>query len=148
MSSKVYVGKGNPFARTNPFTGATTMVETRLTKVIEEHLGSAGRLIAMSKSRYAERYPKHTVFFNGCIYVVVDGKPVEVWWGDIDLTKDERKLRAIAKEGRCDFYVTPEDPFRMDFNKVTLETLEKDENVVKFGKGHASKRKAGTRSVL
>lgn len=95
---------------TNPFTDKASMVRTGTTAIIERHLGHPGRIIAMSKSRYSRRSPKHKVYFNGCIYVVERGRPVEVWWGDIDFTKDRKRLQAIANESGVGFYVTPEDP--------------------------------------
>lgn len=101
-----------------------------LINVIEENLGYPGRLIAISKSRYRERYPKSIVYFNACIF---DEKGKQIWWGDIDMNKDRRKLNKIAKIYKKSFYVTPEHPFRTDFNNVKLSQLKSDPQVIKFG---------------
>jgi len=113
----------------NMFTGDTTTIETSLTDILAKHGFINGRMISLSKSRYGESHPNHKVYFNACIF---DKKAKEVWYGDIDITEDEDKLKQIAKESKQTFYVTPEHPFRMDFNKVTKKQLENDEYVVKF----------------
>ena len=113
----------------NPFTGDTSTIETSLTEILSNNGFHSGRMIAFSKSRYGESHPNHKVYFNACIF---DKKAKEVWYGDIDLTEDEEKLKQVAKESKQIFYVTPEHPFRMDFNKVTKEQLENEEYVVKF----------------
>jgi hypothetical protein len=53
-----------------------------------------GRLISMSKSSYIHRYPRHVAVFNA---VIVDDQGHGDWWGDLDLTLDEPKLRDLAK---------------------------------------------------
>lgn len=83
--------------------------EAELVAVIERHLGPHGRMITASKSGYDRRYPTHLTVFNANL--VVDR--CKLWWGDLDLTVDEPKLRAIAGElGGRDLYVLYEHDAR------------------------------------
>ena len=111
---------------------------TQLTEIIEKQLGTTGRMIAMSKSRYKEAHPKSIVYFNACIF---DELLTEVWWGDVDLIEDKDKLEKIAEVAEQTFYLTTENPYRADFHKVTYEDLEKDEHVIKFNTETCSKCK-------
>ena len=98
-------------------------------KLIQCFIGSSGRMIGFSKSRYGEAHPNNTVYFNACIF---DEYAKQVWYGDIDLTADDESLKELSKNYEGVFYVTPEHPFRSDFNDVTIKQLEKDESVIKF----------------
>jgi hypothetical protein len=60
--------------------------------VIEEHLGLPGRMVSGSKSSYRRRHPSRLVAFNANL--LIEGE--KVWWGDIDVTADEKALVAIA----------------------------------------------------
>src|SRR3972149_3995249 len=73
------------------------------------------------------------VYFNACIF---NEKLKQIWWGDIDITKDKKALRKIAKESKELFYVTPEHPFRSDFNKVDQKLIDTDESVIKYNALH------------
>ena len=65
-----------------------------LEELITTNLGSQGRLIGLSKSRYRDAHPNNIVYFNACIF---DKKLKQIWWGDIDITADKKKLKKIAK---------------------------------------------------
>lgn len=85
-------------------------VTINLSSEVEKILGPAGRLISGSKSSYQTAHRDHRVLFNACIF---DEKGQEVWFGDIDLTEEEDKLKKVAaKIGKIT--VTPEHPFRWD----------------------------------
>lgn len=105
---------------------------TKFTKVINSILGYEGRMICASKSRYKENHPKGMPYFNACIF---DDKGKQVWWGDIDVVLDKVKLKKIAKTWKKKFYVTPEHPYRTDFNSVTIKQLNEGEYVLKFNGG-------------
>lgn len=114
----------------NPFTGTTNTVEAPLTEILAKHGLGSGRMISGSKSMYGRAHPDNKVYFNACIF---DKTATQVWWGDLDVTESKDVLKEVAKEYKHMFYVTPEHPYRMDFNKVTKEQLEKDtEWVVKI----------------
>lgn len=102
---------------------------TKLTETIEMYLGYSGRSVGGSKTMYREENPNSIVYFNACIF---DELLAEVWWGDIDVTKDMPILETIAKISKQPFYVTPEHPYRADFDKVTYELLKNDKLVIKF----------------
>lgn len=104
------------------------ITRSELTNIVEKHLGCNGRLLALSKSGYREKHPKSTVYFNACIY---DENLKQVWYGDIDLTREKNKLKRIANEYKKTFYVTPEHPFRSDFYIVKKKQF-KDECVIPY----------------
>jgi hypothetical protein len=68
-------------------------------------LGPLGQMLSASKSDYSKRYPTHTVVFNGNVCTKKLGK---LWFGDIDTTKDSKKLDALAKALGEDVYVLRE----------------------------------------
>lgn len=113
----------------NPFTGSINTHITSLTEYLESCGFHNGRMIAYSKSTYWHANEGHKVYFNACIY---DKKGKQVWYGDLDLTKDSDKLNQVAQASNQTFYVTPEHGFRSDFHKVTKKQLEKDKDVIKF----------------
>jgi len=101
----------------------------KLFDLIETNLGYAGRMVGGSKSRYKKANPNSIVYFNACIF---DKDLKQIWWGDIDITKDKEALDKIAKESQQIFYVTPEHPFRTDFNTITKKLIDSNEYVIKY----------------
>jgi hypothetical protein len=71
-----------------------------------------GRMISGSKSYYANKFPDHEVVFNARIYDMemyekekngkikdfFEGQGIEIWYGDLDLTRDIEKLKEIANK--------------------------------------------------
>ena len=53
------------------------------------------RMLSGSKSYYSSKYPNNVVFFNANM---VDEKIGKVWYGDLDLTVDSKKIIKIAKK--------------------------------------------------
>lgn len=102
--------------------------KTELSEIIEKNLGPAGRMISWSKSTYKHANPDNLVYFNACIF---DELLVQVWYGDIDLTKDKQTLEKIAEVAEQPIYVTPEH-YRADFEKISRRDLEMDDRIVKF----------------
>ena len=113
----------------NPFTGGISTWETSLTEYLSKHGFHNGRMIAYSKSSYMKDHWGDKVFFNACIF---DINGVQVWYGDLNIKEDSKKLNKVSKDSKQEFYITPEHGFRSDFHKVTKEQLEKDPDVVKF----------------
>ena len=70
-----------------------------------------GRMISGSKSLYRRKYPRNLVVFNGNIFVENIGK---VWWGDLDLTKDQKLLKEISNHLNVTLYVLNEMNGRFD----------------------------------
>jgi len=81
-------------------------------KVFEKNGFNFARMISGSKSGYVDKYPDHLVVFNARIYDLrtfnkhkdgkikdfFKGQELEIWYGDIDVTNDIRKLYLIAHE--------------------------------------------------
>ena len=79
-------------------------------KVFEDKGFHFGRMISGSKSGYVDRYPANFTVFNSRIYdletfekhknkAILDffeGQPIEIWYGDLDLTKDLYELYLIS----------------------------------------------------
>lgn len=88
----------------------------KLRDLLIQNLGASGRIISMSKSGYREKNPKNAAIFNANIVVTLRGlKEFEkVWYGDIDITKDEDALREIAKQSGLELYVLFEMDARFD----------------------------------
>lgn len=57
-----------------------------------EILGAPGRMLSASKIDYSRENPNNTVVFNSNV-CTESGK---LWYGDIDVTEDEAKLRKLA----------------------------------------------------
>ena len=70
-----------------------------------------GRMISGSKSSYMQLYPKHVVVFNANIVTKSRGK---VWFGDLDLTLDEAKLKIVASALKEPLYVLREMDARFE----------------------------------
>lgn len=73
-----------------------------------------GRMISGSKSGYSRKYPDHLVLFNANIFSE-DGN--KVWFGDLDLTLDSKKLIDIHLELDVNLYVLREMDGRFDNEK-------------------------------
>lgn len=61
-------------------------------QIAEEVLGPLGRMIASTKTGYGQAHPGHVAIFNA--NVCVAGQ--KAWYGDLDLTRDEVRLRVLA----------------------------------------------------
>ena len=71
-----------------------------------------GRMISGSKSGYNKMFPDNKVIFNSRVYDLETyeaekngrikdwfaGQSIELWYGDLDLTKDNEKLKEIANK--------------------------------------------------
>jgi len=61
----------------------------------ERILGLAGRMIGFSKTHYWRSHPTHVPVFNANLCTETRGK---IWFGDLDLTRDEPLLVELAAE--------------------------------------------------
>jgi hypothetical protein len=61
--------------------------------LIKEQLGYCGRMLSGSKQAAKTAGREHLTVFNANLIVTGFGK---VWYGDIDITRDEEKLKKIA----------------------------------------------------
>lgn len=78
-------------------------------------------MISGSKSLYRREHPNNDVVFNANIIHHSEGK---IWFGDLDLTLDDEKLKAIA--GRIgEFCVLREMDGRFGAEEDSYENLKK-----------------------
>lgn len=76
----------------------------------DEILGLPGRLVGGSKVMYRRQYPDNKVVFNANV-CTVDGK---IWFGDLDITRDEHKLLSLASKLGERIFVLKEHDGRLD----------------------------------
>jgi hypothetical protein len=77
-------------------------VDECLDYVSQVLLGPPGRLVAASDVWYERQYPDHAVVFNANVCIA---PPRKIWFGDIDVTEDERRLVVLAKSLDTKIYV-------------------------------------------
>ena len=100
--------------------------------IFENHKFFSGRMIWGSKSSYCNQYPNHEVYFNANIIIIPDGK---IWYGDIDVTIDEKELQKIANEIEKDLYILREMDGRFENqDKDFTELITKAVKVIEFKK--------------
>ena len=80
------------------------------TKVAREVLGFPGAMMSGSKSGYRQKYPNNLAIFNANI-CTENGK---IWYGDMDCTKSENKLKELATKLGTKIYVLYEMDARFD----------------------------------
>lgn len=73
-------------------------------QIAADIFGMPGRLVGLSKSMYIGEYPDHEVVFNANICT----DDAKIWYGDIDITLDEAKLKDLAESIGCKIYVLRE----------------------------------------
>lgn len=71
------------------------MEKTEITEIFRFHQMYDARMISGSKSGYRGRYPKNDVVFNANIFTPSNGR---VWYGDLDITLDNKVLQSICNE--------------------------------------------------
>lgn len=96
-----------------------TMID--ITDKIIEVLGITGRMISASKSRYIEDNPNGKPIFNANIAIEGEGK---VWYGDIDVVKDEIALSTLYQIIGKPLYIFHEYDYRFENeDKPLIEVL-------------------------
>lgn len=80
-----------------------------------------GRMISYSKSGYRDKYPDHNVWFNANVFTLEDGK---IWYGDLDLTLDESKLKEISNILGKKLYVLYEMDGRFENEEPSKEWIK------------------------
>jgi len=81
------------------------------TEIAESILGRCARLLSFSKTLYHETYPNNFVIFNANVCTEVDGK---IWFGDIDITRDEKLLKELDKQLDAEIFVMYEMACRFE----------------------------------
>jgi len=88
--------------------------------IFHKHGLGIGRMISFSKSQYVINNPDSKAVFNANV-VTEDGK---AWYGDLDITKDGDKLKAIAAELQKDLYVLREMDYRFDTDGRSFDEVK------------------------
>lgn len=87
-----------------------------------------GRMISGSKSGYTSRNKGNVIVFNARICTLSEGI---IWWGDLDITKEEEILKTVAEQIGQSIYILRESD-AWDEESVN-EKLILERNVTKFG---------------
>jgi hypothetical protein len=74
-------------------------------EIAKKHLGYTSRLISGSKGQYRWDNPRNFVKFNANVCTLSHGK---IWYGDVDVTLEEKKLLSLAKELKENIYLLSE----------------------------------------
>lgn len=91
---------------------SSEQVVLKLSSQVEKILGASGKLLAYSKSSYSRAHPDHQVFYNACIFDAASEE--QLWFGDVDMTKQEAHLQKVANSLGRDIILTAEYPFRFE----------------------------------
>lgn len=79
-------------------------------RAARESLGFAGRMLGASKGRYRMRYSEDVVVFNANVVTSVR----KIWHGDLNITRDLKFLKKLAKEIDTNVYVMSESDARFE----------------------------------
>lgn len=80
-----------------------------------EVLGTHGAMLSMTK----QGPEGHEVYWNACVFTE-DG--TQIWFGDFDYTEDAEKLQELANKTGQVLFLTPEQPFRFDGLKKSMDS--------------------------
>lgn len=97
-------------------------------EIFKKNIGMAGRMITQDKMDYEYAHPDNEIYFNANIFV--EGSYGKVWYGDIDFTLDEPKLKLCAKMIGKPLYLLKEldgrfkNEDREDFAEVAVKVIK------------------------
>lgn len=78
-------------------------------KAILESIGPNGKMISHSKSGYRRENPESVAVFNSNMLAEDStGNLEKIWWGDIDVTKEEDSIKSVARELGKKIWILPE----------------------------------------
>jgi hypothetical protein len=77
----------------------------KIEEIFIKHRFNTGRMISGSKSGYRHRHPENEVIFNARIFTP---KKHLIWWGDLDITLDYKKLQEVCNEINEELLITTE----------------------------------------
>ena len=101
-----------------------------LDEIFVKHGLICGRMIYGSKSFARSKFPGDLLVFNANIVIKSAGK---VWFGDLNITKESKKLKDVAAEINETLYVlresdcrfgTEEDPVEVLINRAVWDTTK------------------------
>jgi len=107
-------------------------MENKVGKYLEARGFGEGRAVSFSKSLYRKAYRSHIVLFNACLF---NAKGEEVWWGDVDLTKDWKLFFETSHALTETLILTPEMPYRFTGLKEALKNMKVSEKLATVSQG-------------
>lgn len=84
---------------------------------IDQILGPRFKILSFSKGQYSSDYPDHLVIFNS---VIVSSRYKKVWHGDLDITKDEEKIKDVSSFLQDTLYVLYESDGKFENSEKPL----------------------------
>ena len=63
-------------------------------------------MLCQSKLGYRKIYPANVPVFNSNLAIETDAGPLKVWYGDVDLTVDLKKLTEVSKKYETDIFIS------------------------------------------
>jgi len=106
--TQAIIGKGKVTAYHSEFKPSKSDSVKKKENLAVNVLGICGCMVGASKSIYSYDHPNNIVVFNANILT----KTEKIWYGDLDLTKSHKKLKALAKELNEPIYVLYESAGR------------------------------------
>ena len=100
----------------------------KIQDIFRENGFRSGRMISGSKSGYASENKGNIIVFNARICTLSEGI---IWWGDLDITKDEENLKIISERIGETIYILRESD-AWDQESVN-EKIILERNVIKIG---------------
>ena len=91
-----------------------------IVKIFEGNDFYNGRMIGGSKSDYHNQYPNDLIVFNANVLTRTHGK---VWYGDLNVTQDEKILKSIAEQVNEPLYVLYEMDARFGNEEIDRNIL-------------------------
>jgi len=98
----------------------------RIENIFYNHNFFNGRMISGSKSGYHSRHPKNDIVFNANIFTPTHHK---VWYGDLDITFDNKILQDICNEIGEEIIVVSEMMGRFGAEERTYDEIEKNAHI-------------------
>lgn len=89
-------------------------------EVFQKHGLICGRMIYGSKSFARSKFPDDLLLFNANIVTKSAGK---IWWGDLNITKEAKKLKEVAAEINETLFVLRESDCRFGTENDPVEVL-------------------------
>lgn len=86
-----------------------------------------GRMLSGSKLDYIQRYPSNLAVFNANICTKKDGK---IWYGDLDLNRDQDDLLLLAKTINQEVFVLREMDGR--FSRENAPSFDFDKALARY----------------
>lgn len=90
-------------------------------------LGFPGVMLSPSKRNPPGR-EDHVIYWNACVF---NHAGEQIWYGDLDVTAQQRTLQMLAKEIGT-VYVTPEKPWRFDGFHETIKRDSARRRLIEF----------------